>query len=273
MRFSKHAGNAHPTQVCYGTAMGLGRGSVTPQQSERWVYNRMVDTYAARPAYPAPLITRLAELAGPAPSTIADVGAGIGHLSLPLAGCGHQVYAIEPAEAMLSELTQRAQLAGQVLTPLHAAAEDLPLAAASVDLLVVADALHFMDAHRAGREFGRVLRRGGALAVVLVEFAESPYMQALARLMREAAPRRPKPTEAILTQLGKLCGAPLAAGGRLEQELPVDRLRLEQLLRSISFIGPAMQGPRFEAFCARVHAIEQPALWHTTLRWYVGQRR
>lgn len=253
--------------------MGLGRGSVTPQQAERWVYNRMVEAYAARPAYPGALIARLAELTGRTPSCIADVGAGIGHLSLPLAGCGHAVYAIEPAEAMLGELTQRAQLAGQALSPLHAAAEDLPLAAASVDMVLVADALHFLDAHRAGREFGRVLRRDGVLAVVLVELGDSPYMQTLTGLMREAAPRRPKPTQAILSQLGKLCGVTLALDGQLEQTLPVDRSRLEQLLRSISFIGPAMLGARFEAFCARVHAIEQPACWHTMLRWYVGRRR
>jgi len=253
--------------------MGLGRGRVTPQQADRWVYNRMVDTYAARPAYPAPLVARLAELAGPAPAPIADVGAGIGHLSLPLAAHGHEVFAIEPAEAMLSELTRRARVAGQALSPVHAAAEDLPLTASSVNLVVVADALHFLDAHRAGREFGRVLRRGGVLAVVLVEFGDSPYMQALTELMREAAPRRPKPTESILRQVGQLSGAPLALDGQLELALPVDRAHIETLLRSISFIGPAMQGARFEAFRSRVHAIEHPPRWHTALRWYVGQRR
>jgi SAM-dependent methyltransferase len=232
----------------------------------------MVDTYAARPAYPESLIARLAALAGSPPRVIADVGAGIGHLSLPLAGLGHQVYAIEPAEAMLNELTRRARLAEQAVSPVHAAAEDLPLTAASVDMLLVADALHFLDAHRAGLEFGRVLRRGGVLAVVLVELGDSPYMQALREVMREAAPRRPKPIAGILTQVGKLCGVTLALEDRLEHATPLDRSRLEQLLCSISFIGPAMHRQRFEAFRARVHAIEHPACWQTRLHCYVGRR-
>ena len=87
--------------------MGLGRRRVGLEEPERWVYNRMAEAYAARPAYPNALVSRLHELAGAAPAQVLDVGAGIGHLSLPLAQLGHSVRALEPAVAMLEQRAGR----------------------------------------------------------------------------------------------------------------------------------------------------------------------
>src|SRR4051794_22381697 len=89
--------------------MGLGRRRVGLHEPERWVYNRMADAYAARPAYPDALIARLAALAGEAPAQVLDVGAGIGHLSLPLLARGHHLNAVEPAISMLNALQARAR--------------------------------------------------------------------------------------------------------------------------------------------------------------------
>jgi hypothetical protein len=68
--------------------MSLGRRKVGLEEQSRWVFNRMAAFYPARPAYPAELVDALAELAGPAGSRIGDLGAGVGHLALPLAGRG-----------------------------------------------------------------------------------------------------------------------------------------------------------------------------------------
>src|SRR5881394_2383331 len=84
--------------------MSLGRRKVSLDQPSRWVFNRMAEFHAARPPYPAALVDALADLAGPVGSRVADLGAGVGHLALPLAARGFDVAAVEPAEAMLDAL-------------------------------------------------------------------------------------------------------------------------------------------------------------------------
>lgn len=252
--------------------MGLGRRRVELQQSERWVYNRMAEAYAARPAYPQALIACLTELAGSPPAHVADLGAGIGHLSLPLAALDYRVSAVEPAIAMLQVLRARATAAGYTLSAVHATAEATSLPNASVQLALVADALHFLDAHRAGQEIARVLDARGALAVVQVEPGASSFMQALQRLMRESAPRRPKRVAEAMTQLAALARIRLELHASFESVLPMDLAQIERILRSISFIGPAMNAERFEAFRGRLHAIEHTPAWHTTLHVWAGRR-
>lgn len=232
----------------------------------------MAEAYAARPAYPQALIAALAELAGSPHAHVADLGAGLGHLSLPLAALGHRVSAVEPAIAMLRALQARAQAQGCELTTLHATAEATPIDASSVQLALIADALHFLDAHRAGREIGRILQPRGSLAVVQVELADSPFMRALQELMRQAAPRRPKRVASAMTQLAALAGIRLTLQETFQTVVPMPLAQIEVILRSISYIGPAMNAARFEAFRARLHAIEHAPVWHTTLRLWTGRR-
>ena len=85
----------------------------------------MADVYDARPAYPAALIDALVDVAAPVGRRVVDVGAGIGHLALPLAARGVEVVAIEPALAMLDRLRAAACDRGLTLSAVHAAAETL----------------------------------------------------------------------------------------------------------------------------------------------------
>jgi ubiquinone/menaquinone biosynthesis C-methylase UbiE len=256
--------------------MGHGRRAAPLHDPERWVANRLAAAYVARPAYPGELVRALHALSlGRAqvfPARIVDVGAGIGHLSLPLAKLGHRVCAVDPAEAMLSGLSERARAAGLVVETLHASAEALPLPAACAELVVVADALHFLDAERAGSEIGRVLRPGGALALVQCQLADTPFMRALGEIMQRAAPRRPRALQGQLAQLSALARAPLAAAVHYECHTELDEARLTQVLRSISFIGPAMNPQRFAAFFAEVARIPLPRVWSTAITLHAGRR-
>ncbi|MET0386262.1 MAG: methyltransferase domain-containing protein, partial [Polyangiales bacterium] len=171
----------------------------------------------------------------------------------------------------LSALVARAAEAQLALTPIHAAAEALPLAAASTQLVVIADALHFMDAHRTGRELARILAQRAALAFVQVELGDAPFMQALTQIMHEAAPRRPKRVAQSTAQVAALAGVQLTESETFDSTLALDSARLERILDSISFIGPAMNTQRRADFHARIHAIAAPRVWHIRIRLEAGR--
>jgi len=249
--------------------MSLGRRKVRIDEPARWVFNRMADVYDARPPYPSALIDALADLAGRPGATVGDLGAGIGHLTLPLAARGLDVAAIEPAAAMLERLREAARSRGLAVRALHAPAEVLPLPKASLDLVVVCEALHFMDAELAGGEIGRVLARGGALAVITAELTPTPFMRAVWAAIEATVPRRPRDLSAAHDQLSSMARVQLVDELRFQDENLVDAGTLERILRSFSFVGPAMNPARFEAFRARVAAIDEPPVWARTfvLRW------
>jgi ubiquinone/menaquinone biosynthesis C-methylase UbiE len=245
---------------------------VRVEDSASWVFNRMAHVYAARPAYPAALVQALFSLAGGTGAQVLDVGAGIGHLALPLAARGLVVTAVEPARAMLAELEAQARAQKLALTPLLGTAEELPVADAAMDLVVIADALHFMDAALTGQEAGRVLRPHGALALVQCELADTPFMNDLVALMEESAPRRPRAVANATREVAALTGVQALAEQRFVDEVPVDHATLERILSSISFIGPAMNAQRFSVFRERVQALSPAPVWTRQITLRSGKR-
>jgi SAM-dependent methyltransferase len=211
-------------------------------EDDRWVFNRLAADYAERPGYPAPLVARLVTLAGGRGARAADLGAGTGLLSLPLAWAGLTVDAVEPARAMLAAMGSPPGTATPPgLRPVHAAAEATGLPAGAFDLVVLADALHWTEVARSGLEAARLARPGGVVAVVEPRFAETPFMKALEDLLEAANPkarRTPLQLEAFFAH----AGAGRHVTERFEQAEPLDERRLEAVLRSLSLVGPAL-GP------------------------------
>jgi SAM-dependent methyltransferase len=240
----------------------MGRRGARPDRPERWVFNRLAGAYRARPPYPAALVERLLALAGGPGAAIADLGAGTGLLAVPLARGGARVAAVEPAAAMLDELRRAA--AGLPVEAVHAAAEATGLAAGGFALAVLADALQWVDPDRAGREAGRLLRPGGVLAVVEPRLASTPFQDALrARLAAENPRARPRAPER-LPQLLAAAGARPEGRAGFRDEAELDPGRLEEVLRSLSLVGPAL-GP---AALARLLAdARELAAAHGGARW------
>jgi SAM-dependent methyltransferase len=130
-----------------------------------------------RPGYPAEAVEWLA---GRPSRRVLDLGAGTGKLTRALVAAGHEVVAVEPDEAM------RAVLAAALpaVDVLAGVAEAIPLAAASVDEVVVGHAFHWFDERPALAEIARVLRPAGRLGVVYNNRDESvAWVAELSRIL------------------------------------------------------------------------------------------
>jgi ubiquinone/menaquinone biosynthesis C-methylase UbiE len=124
-------------------------------------FARSVDAYErARPEYPPAAIAWLAEELDLRPGrTVVDLAAGSGKLTRPLAALGCEVIAIEPLAEMRAAI-------GPTARALDGTAEAMPLPDDRADAVTVGQAFHWFDGPKALVEIERVLRPGGALALV-----------------------------------------------------------------------------------------------------------
>lgn len=122
-------------------------------------FSPLAASYASfRPTYPAALFAWLAEVA-PGRSLAWDCAAGSGQASLDLAGHFQQVVATDASLAQLGAAPPHPRVAYRL-----APAEESGLDDASVDLLTVAQALHWFDLERFYIEAQRVLVPRGVVA-------------------------------------------------------------------------------------------------------------
>ncbi|MEA2161829.1 MAG: hypothetical protein QOD66_4209 [Solirubrobacteraceae bacterium] len=116
-----------------------------------------------RPEYaPAVVGALAAELQIRPGDPVLDLAAGTGKLTRALIAGGFDVVAVEPQEALRSVLEDRVGSA----RVRDGVAEQIPLSAASVQAVTVADGFHWFDRPRALDEIRRVLAPGGGLAVL-----------------------------------------------------------------------------------------------------------
>jgi SAM-dependent methyltransferase len=117
-----------------------------------------------RPDYPADAVRWIVAPTGRdvAGLRVLDLGAGTGKLTAVLAGLGADVTAVEPDEAMLSQLRRQLPSARALPGP----AEAIPLADGSVDAVLCGQSMHWFDMSRAVPEIARVLVPGGVLGAL-----------------------------------------------------------------------------------------------------------
>ncbi len=142
-------------------------------------FSSRVDNYVRfRPGYPPGTVELLGREYGLAEgSEIADIGSGTGLLSRIFLDAGLAVTGVEPNREMRD--------AGDVLLggygrfrSVEGTAEATTLADSSVDLITAAQAFHWFDVEATRREWLRVLRPDGAVALIWNErFIDTPFMR------------------------------------------------------------------------------------------------
>lgn len=216
-------------------------------------FSECASLYAAsRPGYPDAAMVSLFDSLSPAGELeVADIGAGTGISSRWLAAGAGRVYAVEPNEAMRNAATPHERVVWISGTGEHTTLPD-----ASVDLVVCAQAFHWLRADEAMREFARILRPRGRIALIWnVQSATDPATSEYREIVRTHAVDPPV--------------SPWAGGGshaialqgrfsdiRLHKIPNAQRLGLEGLIaraRSASYAPKA--GPMLDALLRELEAL------------------
>ncbi len=132
-------------------------------------FSGLADIYAkSRPGYPDAALDYIIGRCGlNSASRLVDVGCGTGIATRLFAARGIPVIGVEPNDAMRAKAEAEQTITGQPLpTYLKGTAEATGLSDGSADAVIAAQAFHWFKADAALKEFHRVLRSGGHLALM-----------------------------------------------------------------------------------------------------------
>jgi len=130
-------------------------------------FSSRVENYIkCRPGYPIAVLDLLKEECGLiGASVVADVGSGTGILTKMVLENGNRVFGIEPNREM-REAAERLLSDCPTFTSVDGSAEATTLKDRSVDLITAGQAFHWFDREKARREFLRILKHDGWVALI-----------------------------------------------------------------------------------------------------------
>jgi SAM-dependent methyltransferase len=134
---------------------------------QRFTFDEVAELYdRARPGYPKSLVDDLVTLSGlPAGGRILEIGCGTGQLTASLAERGYRLSCLEPGASLAAVARRRLARFADVEVVTHTF-ESWPLEPRAFDLVVSAQAFHWVDPALRFAKSADALRAGGSLAVV-----------------------------------------------------------------------------------------------------------
>ena len=220
--------------------------------------DRAADYARARPSYPDPAINAILEGTPTTPHslTIADIGAGTGIASRLLAERGQvaRVLAVEPNAAMRATATPYDRI-----TWIDAKGEHTTLNDAAADLVVCAQAFHWLDPAAALAEFARIINPASPLRRVVLMWNEQDHTHAPTAAYRELMDRHavdPHPSDWIPEEATDLRASALFTNYRRLTFPNFQTLTLDGLFaRAFSASYIPNEGPGHEAAKADLHEL------------------
>ncbi len=148
---------------CYPDSMSNRKYAIEPKKR----FSSRVENYIKyRPSYPLEIIEFLKEKKVLAEDTvIADLGSGTGILTRLFLDYGNQVYGIEPNKDM-REAAEKFLQGYTNFKSLEGSAESTGLEENCIDLITVGQAFHWFDVEETKREFKRILKSNGNIALI-----------------------------------------------------------------------------------------------------------
>jgi len=161
-------------------------------QTDRALFDRSAEAYdTARPGYPERMIEDLIRGSGvPEAGRILEVGCGTGQLTCPLAERGFEITAVELGRK-LSKLAEKNLKLYPNATVVCADFERWDVEPNAYDLVVSAQAFHWIEPTIGYPKVHAALRAGGSLALVwnLFPGSEAPVYRSLDEVYRACAPQ------------------------------------------------------------------------------------
>lgn len=218
------------------------------------VYSCKADKYARyRWRYAPQAIQTILDVAGVTKvSCVADIGAGTGILTLEFAGCVGCIFAVEPNPEMRAVAVRELEPYPSCRV-LDGRAEATTLADCSVDLITVAQAIHWFEPQATRQEFLRILKPGGWLALLRNYGTDAQLGQALQQVY-------PTETDTAASMVGQSTPRSFYYGGEpyLKQDFPfTSRLGWEEFIGSLSTASyaPDEESPLYEEFERRARSV------------------
>jgi len=238
-----------------------------PTDSTTRFSNRVADYVKSRPSYPPAVIDVLRERIGfDATKIVADIGAGTGISSALFLAAGNRVLAVEPNAPMRAAAV--AALGGDPnFAAIDGTAEATTLPAASVDLIIAAQAFHWFNRPKFAAECRRIGRPGAHLLLLWNErlAVGSPFLVEYEQLLKDISADYSRVDHRNLTdaQIAEVFAAPPQLID-LPNEQTFDFEGLSARALSSSYFPPA-DDPRHTSAMAKLREVFDRTNTHGTV--------